>query len=77
MNSLSNEELIQVYQDKALVCLCDKHCGDPGSSWCPPQKKARRALEILTSRGVEMPQGLHLALSEDESCGRRSNSSGT
>jgi len=85
LGSLDDVALLRLWQGKALVCVCRDHlaretrgrggspylCGGAPGEWCGPQRKAERAYAEILRRKIPLPRGMYLALSEDNSCGRR------
>lgn len=45
--------------------------GYPPTDWCGPQRQAVRALREIERRNIQLPIGWRMAISEDNSCGRR------
>lgn len=90
VNTLSDIELLKKWQQKALVCICKDTVslstrgrnGSPylcvGSSgdWCGPQRISEILIREIKRRKIELPVGLYMGISEDNSCGRRKLSAG-
>ena len=45
--------------------------GHPPKDWCGPQRQATHAFREIERRNISLPAGWRMAISEDNSCGRR------
>ena len=71
---MTDLQLLRHWKEKALVCVCRESrypCGGADGDWCGPQRQAMRALREIQRRDLLLPRGWRIALSEDNSCGRR------
>jgi hypothetical protein len=90
LGALTDVQLLRKWQESALVCVCrdakarretvargGSHslCGWGDGDWCGPQRKAATAFREIRRRKLPLPLGIHIALGEDNSCGRRKLSS--
>ena len=85
LGSMDDVALLRLWQQSALVCVCRDHvardtpgrggspylCGGSPGEWCGPQRKAEKAFAEILRRKIPLPKGMYMALSEDNSCGRR------
>jgi hypothetical protein len=80
---LTDIQLLRHWKEKALVCVCRDpggspyRCGGSPGEWCGPQRQAEHALREIHRRNLPLPRGWRVALSEDDSCGRRKHGTPT